>query len=262
LAFQGADFLLVQAACPTPAFYNKVRAGTLARMQDNQLFAASSFVVGDSPLRARKAEEGRASAPYVGRSAVFAPQELTQRANGVLVEMGGGASEGVVTAEWDFVALRHLWETSDTPLRRALPAGEAAQVLGALYAQLRALPQPPQAELLADDEGEEPASDEAIEVTLVSKPANGELPAADESVNLDMLPLLGAVTSRWPLAAASDETSVLDEQLLDWPTPQATDTPRPTQIRREDETDEMDAVESGRLPPSPEDESPLTPTSS
>jgi predicted amidohydrolase len=93
LAYQGADLLIVQAACTDELLYQKIRAGTLARMQDNQLFAAVSFLVGDNRLsRAQRT-------PFSGKSAIFAPQELSPRSNGVLVEMGNLRSEGVLAAE-------------------------------------------------------------------------------------------------------------------------------------------------------------------
>jgi predicted amidohydrolase len=259
LAFQGADFLLVQGACPTQAFYQKLRAGALARMQDNQLYAAASFVVGKTLLRKGAANaDAQPPGPYVGRSAIFAPQELTPRSNGVLVEMGAGAGEGVVTAEWDFPALRHLWETSDTPLRRALPAGEAATLLGALYAQLRALPQPAATELLDAPEADETSA--AQNGPAAAAPdSSAATPSADEepAFDLDMLPLLGSVTSRWPLPSADENGQPRSEQVNDWPTPRRySDPAAPSQVRREDETDEMDAVESGRAPAEPSDDPP------
>ncbi len=267
LAYQGADFLLLQGACPTPAFYNKLRAGALARMQDNQLYAGAAFVVGDAALR-KRGENGAAPLPYVGRSAIFAPQELTPRANGVQVEMGAGGGEGVVTAEWDFVALRSLWKTSDTPLRRALPEGEAGLLMSALYAQLRALPPAPAAQLLSgpletgdealiEVDGQEPAGSSGAPAASTGKSGREQ---EGESIDLDMLPLIGSVTSRWPLrrdverAAESAAGAEVAQQVIDWPAPRRYGEGA-SQVRREDETDEMDAVESGHdLPSAPETE--------
>ena len=180
LAYQGADVLIVQAAAADLVLYNKVRAGVLARMQDNQLFSAASYLVGDNRF-----SRGQRT-PFVGKSAILAPQELTPRGNGVLVEMGSVRSEGVVSAEWDFAALRELWESSDTPVRSQLPLQQAGQVLAQLYAKLQALPR-----VL------EPAQ-------LVGQPASA-LPVeqerlGDEAVqDLDDLVVIGSVTSRWPL---------------------------------------------------------------
>lgn len=242
LAYQGAEVLIVQGACPSPAFYHKVRSGILARMQDNQLFAAASFLVGENPLR-------RGEQPlYQGKSALFAPQELTPRFNGVLVEMGGMQSEGVLTAEWDFTALRRLWDSSDTPIRRQLPAAEVSALLASLYIQLRALPTPSASELLG-------VSDDAaalayLEADADAESGNGSAPGARanhaqaELHDMDELPLLGSVTSHWPLSADEAAPERLDEDLVELPNKRSyVATTSTVTIRRDDETDEMDAVE-------------------
>lgn len=243
LAYQNAEVLLLQAACPSPAAYHKLRAGILARMQDNQLYAAASFVVGPNPLR-------KGSDPYMGRSAILAPQELTPKYNGVLVEMGSAQSEGVVTAEWDYTALKHLWETSDTPLRRALPPEDAAPLLAALFTQLKALPQAPAVGLLP-----EPAAVPTDEITFDAVPA--DMQPDDEPVSeLDDLPLLGSVRSHWPLRVVDEESGVGEEVVaevsaqeaptdVEWTSPRSyVQAESSVTIRRDDETDEMDAVEN------------------
>lgn len=175
-AYQGAEMLVIQGACTDMLLYQKLRTGALARMQDNQLFAAVSFLVGKNQLsRSRRA-------PFVGKSALLAPQELTPRQSGVLVEMGSLRSEGVLAATWDFAALRELWETSDTPVRQQLPLQQAGQVLAQLYARLQALP------------------------GVVDLSAAGALsPAAVSVLSLDDLPVIGAVSQRWPLSDGREE---------------------------------------------------------
>ena len=224
LAYQGADVLIVQAAPGDPVLYNKLRAGALARMQDNQLFAASSYLVGYNRF-----SRGQRS-PYVGKSAVLAPQELTPRANGVLVEMGSARSEGVVAAEWDFAALRNLWETSDTPVRSKLPLQQAGQVLAQLYAKLQALPR----------------IVEPAQLPVAEPP-----PHPDAIQQLDDLVVIGSVTSRWPLQPPPTPVTTglapvdeVDDEPLDLaqaePMP-LSGAPAPT----DDETDEMDALSDG-----------------
>jgi hypothetical protein len=44
--------LITLAAATSQADYNKLRAGALARMQDNQLLAACAFLVGRTPSMA------------------------------------------------------------------------------------------------------------------------------------------------------------------------------------------------------------------
>ncbi len=176
LAYQGADLLVVQAACVDQLLYQKVRAGALARMQDNQLFAVTSFLVGDNQLsRAQRT-------PFMGKSAILAPQELTPRENGVLVEMGNLRSEGVLAALWDFMALRELWENSETPLRRQVPVQQAGQVLAQLYARLQALPR----------------SLEVSELQTGNAPALGP-PGQSQVQTLDDLAIISTTTQRWPL---------------------------------------------------------------
>jgi predicted amidohydrolase len=218
LAYQGAEILIGQAACPNPALYNKVRAGMLSRMQDNQIFAVISFLVGRNELSRVQRE------PFVGRSAIFAPQELTPRFSGVLVEMGNQNSEGVLTAEWDFVALRDLWESSDTPVRQQLPFGQMRQVLGKLYAQLQEAPrEDDDARLLASSDSE----------------SSAEVEDGDVYIELDDLSVFASVTSRWPLGEASLDHET-DAGLIEAPVSPPPRTPSP--IGPDDETDEMDAV--------------------
>jgi len=254
LAYQDAEVLILQAACPSPAYYNKTRAGILARMQDNQLFAVSSYLTGENPLRRTN---GQPPQPYQGRSAVFAPQELTPRFNGVLVEMGSPRADGVVTAEWDFVALRKAWEESETPLRKNHSGERVNSLLAALYTQLRALPQPAEGELLAL------AADEGDESIIAAADTDEEL------LRLDQLTVVASVTSTWPLrrvvlvdadpapetdeaggAEAEDGTAKVlpvekaPVEEVTWPPRNYNDAPGGAPIRRDDETDEMDAVEN------------------
>ncbi len=234
LAYQGAEVLVVQGACPSATLYHKLRAGILARMQDNQLFAVASFLVGDNIMRRGQ------NAPFIGRSAIFAPQELTPRFNGVLVEMGGQQAEGLLTAEWDFAALKNLWRSSDTPVRRQLASGELEQVLAALYTQLRALPQSSSTQLL-------PSGEQAGEL-----PELPELPEHSSAalVELDDLPIVASITSPWPLQPVDSVNIQAGELSQNWPqtsspSPIRADSSPQTSVRRDDETDEMDTVSGG-----------------
>lgn len=256
LAYQEAEVLVLQGATASAAAYNKTRAGILARMQDNQLFAVASWLVGHSPLK----KSG--DAPYQGRSAIFAPQELTPRYNGVLVEMGSAQAEGVVSAEWEYGALRKLWEESETPIRRSRAGEDVDALIVALYTQLRALPAPTEIEPLALPEpGKAGANGEGKE----GKNAGLE----GDVYELDELPVLASVTSAWPLRPVrlfpeaeetvevkeGDEVEEGDERVplvevpvesVEWPPRSYVDAPGEPTIRRDDETDEMDAVEESR----------------
>lgn len=214
LAYQGAEVLVTQAACLDSTMYNKVRSGVLARMQDNQLFAAGSFLVGPNVFG------DVTDSSYVGKSAIFAPQELTPRCNGVLVEMGGARSEGVVAAEWDFGALRELWESSDTPIRRTLSSAQVRSALGEIYARLQRLPAVAERPLIASTEDPVP-SDHGREL-----------------VTLDELPVLGTHVDEWPPGAQQPEVDGPDNSKVHLPDPDD-----PGGLDAEDETDEYDSVQ-------------------
>lgn len=218
LAFQGAEVLITLAACTSQAEYNKLRAGALARMQDNQLFAACAFLVGKDAFAPGPEQS------YLGKSAIFAPQELTPRFNGVLVEMGNFSSEGVLTAEWDFVELRALWEKSDARLRHQFNASQASQLLANIYRQLQETPR------LEDHiSAEQPATVEPGSAPLIS---------------LDDLPIIASITSRWPPRHADGAGEKPLEEVVAWlETSPATPAPPSLDPRYEEETDEMDALD-------------------
>ena len=246
LAFQGAEILVAQGASLTPTLYNKLRAGALARMQDNQLFAVSSYLVGDNQL------QPAAESTFIGRSAIFAPQELTPRFNGVLVEMGNQVSEGVVTAEWDFPALKHLWETSETPLRRDLPLPQVNKLLAALYEQVQGMPR------LADGEPAEEVL--ALTDSAAGTPAalSGAAAGAAPTISLDDLPVIASVTGRWPLHQVAIGNSPTQEAVTEWKPPTGSHqasaivplNPSST-TDFEEETDEMDALNGASSNDSP-----------
>jgi predicted amidohydrolase len=240
LAYQGAEMLVLQAACSTPALYQKVRSGVLARMQDNQLFAAASFLVGANDISRTSRQ------PFAGKSVILAPQELTPRFNGVLVEMGNMRSEGVLAAEWDFAALKKLWETSDTPVRKQLPLVQAGQVLSRLYERLKSLPRTFDPALLTETENEQGGL------------SGQQSPFAAEPLHLDELPVVGVVTRRWskqdeaqPPACSPLDMAALPENLAhDWQfaaAPEAAESGPPLHAA-DDETDEMDALPGANEP--------------
>lgn len=222
LAFQGAEALLALGAYRTLAAYNKHRSGILARMQDNQIYAASAYTVGNDPCGTAPGQL------YLGRSAIFAPQELTPRFNGVLVEMGNQTSEGVLSAEWDFVALKDLWETGEMPLRREITGSQGGKMLATLYARLQNTPR------LADSTPVEPAAAGQAE----------RIPALQPLITLDELPVIASVTSRWPLHSTLNG-DVPAQETVEWS--EATDrcasgAELSFAADHEEETDEMDAL--------------------
>lgn len=225
LAYQGAEMLIAQGAAPNMILYNKLRAAMLARMQDNQLFGAISFMVGRNELSRADRD------PYVGKSAIFAPQELTPRYSGVLVEMGNARSEGVLAANWDFVALRRLWEESDTPVRQQLP--QASQLLARLYERLNQLPRPMNYQALPEIE------QTPMEFETAQGARFADLPPVR---SLDDLPVINAVTARWPLNGDSEDMVDLSGSLSD-ATLLTSLHHIPGQSNEGDETEEMDVID-------------------
>lgn len=179
LAYQGAEMLIAQGAATERVLYEKLRSGMLARMQDNQLFGAISFLVGNNDFSRRQRD------PFAGKSAILAPQELTPNSSGVLVESANFRSESVMAAVWDFPALANLWDTSDTPVRSRLPMEKAGAALAQLYQQMQQLPR------------------------MADLPALAA-PPGPPAVSLDELPILASVTARWPLEATEDDMDGID----------------------------------------------------
>lgn len=127
LAYQGADMLVGIGACTHPALYHRMRLAMNTRAQENQLYGLVSFLVGHNPFAPGD------ELPFVGRSGIFAPVELTPRYSGVMVEAGTNQTETIIAAEWDMDALRRTWETSPVPMRRMEAVRTAAPVLTAVY---------------------------------------------------------------------------------------------------------------------------------
>lgn len=184
LAYQGAEMLIAQGAATDRVLYEKLRSGMLARMQDNQLFGAISFLVGHNDF-----SRGQ-RVPFAGKSAILAPQELTPNASGVLVEMSNQRSESVLAAVWDFPALANLWETSDTPVRSHLPMEKAGAALAQIYQKMQQLPR------------------------MADLPALAA-PTEPSATNMDDLPVLASVTARWPLETNESDDDGFDPEMAE-----------------------------------------------
>lgn len=127
LAYQGAEMLIGIGACTQPALYHRMRLAMNARAQENQLYGLLSFLIGHNPFTPGD------DLPFAGRSAIFAPVELTPRYSGIMVEAGTSHTETIIAAEWDMEALRRTWETSTVSMRRMEAVRVAAPVLTAVY---------------------------------------------------------------------------------------------------------------------------------
>ena len=114
LAYRGVVALANPALATTPAEWQRMRIVLNARAQENQIFAAQAFLIGDNEFTPEIGDT------FEGKSGIVAPVELTPRTDGILVEVGSPKAEGVVSAAWDFAALRHLWETGSAQPRRTM----------------------------------------------------------------------------------------------------------------------------------------------
>ena len=187
LAYQGAEMLIAQGAATQRVLYEKLRAGVLARMQDNQLFAAISFLVGHNEFSRRQRD------PFAGRSSVMAPQELTPLSSGILVEASNFRSESVLSAVWNFQKLAELWETSDTPVRSHLPLEAVGPTLARLYQKMKQLPEGSDP-LLPAPQDQEP---ETIERPDDNVKRNSLSTKTKPTLSLHDLPVLASVSSYW-----------------------------------------------------------------
>lgn len=239
LAYKGAEILIAQGACRDMGLYHKMRAGILARMQENQLFAAASFLVGRSTFSRRE------DPFFVGKSAILAPQELTPRFTGIMVEMGNPRSEGVLSAKWNFSSLKEVWEMSDPPVRKQPPLKQISTLLANLYARLQTIN-------TSDAPLTLPTNHEQDEAK--TQP----LPPRELIVQLDDLPIKNTITRRWPLAKLDYTTLTSAGEppamppLLQAPLSQTSY--QPVEVNKlnsetytvssiaEDETEEMDAL--------------------
>jgi len=202
LAYQGAEMLISLGACTEPALYHRLRAGLLARVQENQLYGAISFTVGYNPFTPGETE------PFVGRSAICAPLEFTNRYTGIMAEVGAETTEGILTAAWDFAALRQLWEVSAVPVRRTIPLAVAAPILTSIYQRgVGQLPSPTDdVAPLSLPAPTEPAEDSSPPPTPEPPTAVDSPPATpDRPVSLDDLPVMAS--SEAPLEPLAGEAT-------------------------------------------------------
>lgn len=211
LAGQGADFFISLGACGEPALYHQMRAGLLARVQENQLYGAISFAIGHNPFTPGDTQ------PFVGRSAICAPLEFTHRYTGVMAEVGADSTEGVISAIWDFGALQQLWEKSAVPMRQTAALEGAAPALRAAFDAYRvanavpALPLPDaMPQLLAPAEASPALALPAPTAPSAAPPITSDDRAdPDVILSLDDLPVVAVSEAPLTPPAGLDDPSAL-----------------------------------------------------
>lgn len=130
LGGQGAELMVALGAVTGEVGAARVREAAIARAQENRCYVLTSFMVGPRYL---SSSDPQLSA-LVGKSGIYGPLELTPHHSGVLVEMGTGSSEGLLTAELNLEQLHSLWDTPDRPWRADELSGLFSGPMAALYA--------------------------------------------------------------------------------------------------------------------------------
>lgn len=127
LAIQNVELLVGIAASPGAAQAAMVRSALALRAEENQLYAAASFLLGPNYLGRENRND------FVGQAAVLAPISLSPRGNGVLVQVGTNRTEGIVVQDLDGEALDDLRQTSGFRPRSEMHLGSMGPVLADLY---------------------------------------------------------------------------------------------------------------------------------
>ncbi len=181
LAIQGADLLIGLVASPGAAQAAAIRNALSVRAEENQIFAAASFLLGPNVL----GQENREN--YYGKSALLAPISLTLRGDGIILEAGSDRAESFVATELDLEALEELRETSRFRPRREMHLGNLGPVLAEMYdrglsiedalgQRLAAPPEPaPPEEIRLEPDVAAPPEPEALDLEIPDAPVAEEM---------------------------------------------------------------------------------------
>lgn len=127
LAIQGVDLFVGIGAAPGAAQSAAARQALSMRVEENQVFAAASFMLGPNHIdRANPTD-------YLGQSALLAPISLTPKGDGVLTQAGTNRTEALIAAELAMDELYHLRETSRFQPRQEMNLGNMGPVLAEMY---------------------------------------------------------------------------------------------------------------------------------
>lgn len=121
LTLQGAEILLVPQSTPAPYSVWRDVEGLWARAQECQVYGVTSAAVG--PMLNLQLE---------GRSAVYAPLELTPSGDGRLAEAASEQAQAVVVADLDLFALREIRRQNPLRFNVDLYQRELAELYGAM----------------------------------------------------------------------------------------------------------------------------------
>lgn len=225
LAHQGAEIIIALAACDQPITSNRVRINAIARAQEMQLFTVLSYAIGDNLIAKKK------TGVLTGHSSIIGPRELTVNDDNLFIAISEGDSEGVITAELDFAALRNLHEVSNRPQTQPLSSDEKRKMMLSIENEM-AQPLPPNFDVAIIDQ------------TISLEPTAASHKEATEMYTLDELPIIASISARWPLMPFID---IIEPVIFEEFSGTAHDAVAPqTWVRdsdgSDDETEEMDAL--------------------
>jgi predicted amidohydrolase len=129
LAVKDADLLVGISASPGVAQASVLRSALALRAEENQVFAAASFLLGPNHLGRGGRDE------FFGQSALLAPISLTPKGDGVVVQVGTDRTEGLIAATLPIDELYSLRQTSRFRPRQQMHLGNLGPVLAEIYQQ-------------------------------------------------------------------------------------------------------------------------------
>lgn len=143
MAIQGADLLIGLVASPGAAPARTIRSALAVRAEENQVFAACSFLLGPNYLGRENRED------FYGQSALLAPISLTQKGDGILIQAGTDRTEAITAGDFALEELYTLRETSRFRPRQDMHLGDLGPVLADFYRQGLTIDQAVERELAA-----------------------------------------------------------------------------------------------------------------
>jgi len=129
MTIQGADLLIGVVASPGVAPARTIRSALALRAEENQVFAACSFLLGPNHLGRENREE------FYGQSALLAPISLTQKGDGIVIQAGTDRTEGIISDDLALEDLYTLRQTSRFRPRQEMHLGGLGSALADFYQQ-------------------------------------------------------------------------------------------------------------------------------
>ena len=172
LAMQGADLLVGITASPGTAQARAVRSALATRAEENQVFAACSFLLGPNYVGRENRED------LYGQSALLAPISLTPKGDGVLLQAGTDRTETIIGGDLPVDELYALRDTGRFRPRQQLWLGEMGPILAEFYEQGLTIEQvvepdlaPVEEMVVADEPAFAPVEEEAFPELVEETPA-------------------------------------------------------------------------------------------